>query len=452
MVAAMAMVFLAVFGALAVGFYAATNTSAQVASNERRVVQASLAAESGMDFMRFQLAQVVIPHGTPLNQIFPSVCSQLITRLGPSANFAGKPIVAGGLFMYLPYGNGQYVTLDSSGNRFRAILQNMGQKLRVRVIGFGSDGITQRIVQMDYDLAQRASAIFDYGVASRGKIVTGGSSRIKGATDPAKGSVLSTCTTDPIPVTIKGKEVSGDISVTNPNATIVVNGASVGGTTDPAEIFGKHVHKGVDEPEFPTIDVTSFMPYVTNTYNTAGNNNNHVTLVNCRIPANTNPTFAGGCTIQGVLYVETPNVVTFRGNADIQGVIITPNSPSGTLATNRLDFSGSVSASGVESLPPEFGDLRKLTGSFVLAPGFEVDFSGNFGTVNGSIIGSRITMTGSAEGTIMGSIINLDNTEMDVTGSSEVVIASTGTSDYPAGVFFSSTYAPLPDTYEEVKP
>jgi hypothetical protein len=52
----------------------------------------------------------------------------------------------------------------------------------------------------------------------------------------------------------------------------------------------------------------------------------------------------------------------------------------------------------------------------------------------------------------MGSIVNLTNNPLTLNGSSEIIIASTGTTDYPAGVFFSSRYAALPDTYEEVKP
>jgi hypothetical protein len=61
-------------------------------------------------------------------------------------------------------------------------------------------------------------------------------------------------------------------------------------------------------------------------------------------------------------------------------------------------------------------------------------------------------MSGNAGGTVMGSVITLTDTPLSLNGSSEIVIASTGTTEYPAGVFFSSRYAALPDTYEEVKP
>ncbi len=253
--------------------------------------------------------------------------------------------------------------------------------------------------------------------------------------------------TDPVPVSIQGKEVSGDISITsNTGSVSIKSGASVGGTTNLSDIYANHVHTGVNAPEFPTIDTDAYKAYATNTY--AGGNS----LNNCVIPPNTNPHFTGGVTITGVLYVQTPNRVTFGGNVSIQGVIVVQNNPTGDITTNQLNFNGNVSATGVDTLPDTYGNLRKLTGSFILAPDFAVSLTGNFGTVNGSIVASQTSMTGNATGTVMGSVINMDNNLMTVSGSSEIIIASTGTTNYPAGVYFSSRYAPLPDTYDEVQP
>jgi hypothetical protein len=39
---------------------------------------------------------------------------------------------------------------------------------------------------------------------------------------------------------------------------------------------------------------------------------------------------------------------------------------------------------------------------------------------------------------------------MDITGSSDIVIAATGTTNYPTGVTFGVKYVPLPDTYAEL--
>ena len=37
-------------------------------------------------------------------------------------------------------------------------------------------------------------------------------------------------------------------------------------------------------------------------------------------------------------------------------------------------------------------------------------------------------------------------------GDADIIIASTGTSQYPAGVTFGAYYRPLPDTYAEIVP
>jgi hypothetical protein len=347
----------------------------------------------------------------------------------------------------IPGAADSYIALDTAGARFRAIITNHGQKVRVKVIGrYGSTEVG-RGVQMDYALAEKASSIFDFGVASRGKVTVDGQSRVRGATDPTKGSILSTTMSDPTPVVATGKEVSGDISITNPNGNVTIGSStSVGGTNNLATIYAEHIHKGVPEPEFPTLDVSAFLTYATNTY-TGGS-----TIINAVIPPNTNPTFAGGATLQGVIVLQSPNTVTFRGNCNLQGVIVVENDSPGDLSTNILDFRGSINASGVETLPEEFGDLRKLTGAVIIAPNFHTKFSGNFGEINGHIMSSKFTFDGNASGTIKGSIINLDDNAMLVKGSSEIIIASTGTTNYPAGVFFSSHYVPLPDTYEEVQP
>src|ERR1051325_2477999 len=124
------------------------------------------------------------------------------------------------------------------------------------------------------------------------------------------------------------KVVSGDISITNPNGNVTTSG-SVGGSSDSNDIQTNHVHKGVDEPEFPTVDTSMFIPYATNLY-TPGKG----TYSNIRIPPNTNPSFNGGAVLKGVIYIQQPNQVTFNGNASIQGVIVTDtDKQAGNLST-----------------------------------------------------------------------------------------------------------------------
>lgn len=444
--AVLAMLFLVLFSTLALGFYSAVNTAAIVSENDHRGVTAAMSAESGMEFVRYQMSQLNIPHGTPQAQIFSTVYDQLSTLLNGTSNLSGGSIATTGTLISIPAVSTNYISLDSNGAQFRCTLEDLGQKIRVTVWGRGQDAKVLRALQMKYDLAQKASDIFNYGVASKGTVTTDGLSQIVGATDPTRGSVLSTNMTDPTPVTINGQVVSGDISIANPTGNVAFSGASIGGTTDPTTILADHIHSGVISPQFPTIDTDAFKAYATSNY-VSGRN-----LVNKIIPPGKNPTFAAGATIRGVLYIKAPNVVTFNGNVDIQGVIVVENAAPGDITTNQINFNGNATAKGVETLPASYGNLRQLTGSFILAPNFSLSITGDFGSINGSIIADQISMTGNATGTIKGSVINNADNPMYVNGASDIIIASTGTTNYPAGVFFSSRYVPLADTYEEVHP
>src|SRR5688572_31399751 len=58
---AIAMIFMVLIGALAIGFYATITTSTAVSQNDQKGARALIAAESGVQFMRLQLARVKIP-------------------------------------------------------------------------------------------------------------------------------------------------------------------------------------------------------------------------------------------------------------------------------------------------------------------------------------------------------------------------------------------------------
>jgi len=331
------------------------------------------------------------------------------------------------------------------------------------VDGTVGTGNVMKAIQIQYQKANDAGAILDYGVASAGTVATAGATYIQGATDPTKGSVLSADMTNLTPITIAGKAVSGDVSIVNPSGSITVSGASVGGTNDPTKIPA-HLHVGVPNPTFPWIDTTPFSAYSTNAWalgtGTIGGSN---TLTNVTIPPNTNPNFTGNTTINGVLNIMSPNVVTFRGNATVNGVIVTDTSGTYSATQNRLVFGGSVTATALSALPttnPAYNaNLVKLTGSFILAPNYAVSMSGDFGTVGGSIVVGTITMSGNATGTVQGSLIAMhDNSgtgsssSVYLSGSSDIIISSTGTTNYPTGMSFGNDFTPLPGTYTEVTP
>jgi hypothetical protein len=448
MASVLAMLYLVLFSTLAIGFYAATTTLAETSTNYRRIAEAQNAAEAGMQFMRYQLAMMDIPATTPQNQLFSAVFNQLAAGLNNTGNLAGGTISSDGTTIYVPGNTSQTIALDANNTCFRARVFQNGPQLRVIVNGYSSTGL-KRSVQLDYNIAQRASAIFDYGVASKSAISMNGNVSITGLTNPAAGSVLSATYSTNTPLTMIGNcSISGDVSLVNPNGNVSISSSSsVAGSSNPAT-YASHIHDGVEMPEFPTIDTSLFAPYATT--NLTDSKPKAKSFSNIRIKANTNPSFAANTTITGVVYIETPNQVSFAGNLTLQGVVVVQNNPTGNTGTNSITFGGNVSMSGVQTLPASFGGLRQLTGAAILAPDFAVNFSGNFGSISGSIIASKMSFSGNAGGTVTGSVINLDDTAMTFSGNDTIKIQSQGTNNYPAGVIFGSDYVPLPDTYLEI--
>jgi hypothetical protein len=469
--ALLAMLFLVLMSAVSLGFFATTSMSVQVSGNEARAQRAMVAADAGAQFVRYHLWDLTIPPFTQEENLMNEVYNQLADRLDGTTNLVlAHPLDdpdATGAVVEMPDANtielpggGKFIDLGN-GQKFRARLTRVGKKVRVRVFGaYKPAGTTTaavtsaRGIQLDFDVAEKASSIFDYGLAARGKVSTGGSTWVKGATDASKGSVMSAAI-DPLnpTVTLSGRGISGSVSYIEGSAQPSIHpSTSVGGTSNQTEIWDDYVATLTEPPLFPAVDVSLFDTYATNVYDPAESTSPYV---NMRIPAGTNPSFGDGDVILGILFIEMPNVVTFSGKVNIQGMIVADPNGTTDLTANAIHFSGTGGTKqGVGSLPAgdaRFDGLRDLTGSFILAPETAVTITGNFGAVNGSIVADKISVTGSAWVDVKGSLITLDDASaLSVWGSGDIVISSTGTNNYPAGLRFGSNYYPVPGSYVEV--
>ena len=343
----MAMLFLVLFSTLAVGFFTASSTSSQISGNNRSLSLAQSAAEAGTQYLRYRLYKMVINPTLPDSALMDAIAADLNTQINQGAVMNGGVVTNSGGTIYIPSSTGWSTVDGGLGTKFRAKIEQSGKFLIVTVDGTVGTGNVMKAIQIQYQKANDAGAILDYGVAAAGTVATAGATYIQGATDPTKGSVLSADMTNLTPITIAGKAVSGDVSIVNPSGSITVSGASVGGTNDPTKIPA-HLHVGVPNPTFPWIDTTPFSVYATNSWTlgtgTIGGSN---TITNVTIPPNTNPKFTGNPTINGVLNIMSPNVVTFKGNATINGVIVTDTSGSYNASQNQIVFGGSVTATAL---------------------------------------------------------------------------------------------------------
>jgi len=322
-----------------------------------------------------------------------------------------------------------------------------------------------RSVGINFALANGASAFFDYGIAARGPIRMTGNASVEGYNEPAEARCLSATYSTTEVFDLTGNcGIQGGLSVANPDGYVKLTGnvdiagqRFIGSNTitkqmvdeDPSAYPGFSM--GTGEVEFPEVDPTVFEPFATTVVDASTNTSGNKTFTNIRIKANTNKTFAGNINLNGVIFIEQPNRIHFSGNVNITGVIVTQDAGDGAYESNTLKFTGNLSARGVEELPdtPEFSQLRQMPGSFILAPGFGCEFTGNFGTVNGTIAADKFKWTGNASGVVRGSVISYSDDEFKLTGNSRIRIDRSGTPDVPPGFNTQTTFRPMPDSYVE---
>ncbi|HNX27240.1 MAG TPA: hypothetical protein PKK48_07520, partial [Phycisphaerae bacterium] len=299
----------------------------------------------------------------------------------------------------------------------------------------GTYGTTTRVITLGYNRdAGSRSPIFDYGFSSQGALRMTGVSTITGKNDPSESKVfMASGITDEIIKLMGTATIGGDVFSVNPDSYITDAGTncSVGGAYGSA--ISDHLYNGVDNIPLPTIDITPFLSGVSFTSVTSSTNTSGVTLSNIQVKAGTNPNFSG-CTINGVIYIEAPNKVTFSGQSYITGVIVTQQGTSDS--SSVISFTGGGYISSPENLPDTaaYSTVRSLPGTALLAPGFSVKFTGNMSAMSGTMAADNFSFSGSGSMDVKGSIICYKDGEMvTITGSQTILIDKSGDQSTPPG-------------------
>ncbi len=446
------MIFVLIFSTLAVSMATLSGTNTQLASNQHKVGCALASAESGLEVTRFWLSRIIIPSSTSRCNYFSTINSALQNDL--STNYISNVYtVCDGSTITIPS-----VTLGSAqGQSFHAVITPLPTSYDPNVIHVdvtGVHGSITRTISVDYVFGPRPDTIFDYGVATKGSLSLAGNAEIEGPNNVSVDSdVYIASESSTLALTMKGNSaIGGSVKVGNPHATTDLGSrASIGGETGEGAL--NNVFIGADQPEFPTPDPGYFEQYVQNVFDPATDTSTDLILENIRIPPDTNPTFSGNITLNGVIYIETPNVVTFSGGTTITGIIVGNGSEEDNSGTNQIIFRGSVDSSPVSSLPdePQFTDIKDETGTFIVAPGFSLSFGGNFNALalTGAIAGNGIEFFGNAGGSINGSIIDYSSGTMTVTGNSDVYFNPSSTTEIPSGFLTSIGLQYDPGSYVE---
>jgi hypothetical protein len=441
----LAMLYLVLFSSLAIGFYASVNTAVQVANNEQQAAKAMLAAESGLHFIRYHLAAVSIPPRTQPANMMAELYKDLQAHIVGTKNLTGNTIAMVDNKILIPAAPNGYIPLDPAGkSEFKVTILQNGSDVICRINGrYGITNFSNRSMTLDFKRQSYPPSVFDFAIASRGRVVMskGAITGVNGVSNDNIATIMSIKPTSPA-ISVTGGYIGGDLHVIA-DGLAQVNGGTVAGTNSPITIVTNHTHVS-EPPDFPEVDTGLFTPYV------QGNYKNGNVLKNVRIPANTNPQFSGGATIQGILYIESPNTVSFRGNVDLQGFIIFEN--KGNSSNNVIDMRGNFSQSPLPTAP-EFDPLRSISGIAVLAPTASMVISGSVDSyLKGNVILGKFNNAGSADWTIEnGSLLTFDEGDAAVFSGKTVKFKSIGKNAKPSkGLLYSEHYLPVADTYKEI--
>ena len=465
------MLYLVLFATLALGFYASTTTQTQVVANDSNGSRATLAAETGIDFVRYNLMQVSIPAMTSEANLMQEVYNDLVPLLNGSGNMRDDQgnmrtisINAALNEIQIPSGTNQYISLQSgAGPRFRATITQDGRNLVVRTYG-NSGASSSRAgslngMELTFKTEQFPGTLFKNGMASKGTVMLDGV-RVVNGIPASMASVMSTLdAANAITIgsgnTTNPGGISGTITGIAGRNPVIRTGATVSGTANVTTILNTHTTfvPAAAAPEIPTADTTVYRPFATNTYVPGSLYYENIVIE----PSATAITFAAGTVIKGVVYIKQPNIVNFNGNVEITGVIVSANNGLGVAGvTNTITFSGNGgSKAGVQSLPndPQFVGLKALGGGpFIVAPQFQVNMTGNFGSVNGHVVADGVTITGSSNATFTGSAIALNPAKsLRVGGSATLTFTEDPLLGY-AGLRFREKLYPDAATYKDFRP
>ena len=439
-----AMIFVLIFSALAVSMATMSGTNVQLASNHHKVDCALGSAASGLEVQRHWLTPVTMPASTPVNKYFSTIMNTLEYNL--DANSITNIILKKNLGTISP------VTLDSTtGQTFSGQMRISDSNSSVlEVFATGGDAQITRTIKVDFDIEPYKWPIFNYGLATKGPLNYTGNPRTTGVTAAWEADIYIESSGSDTALSVGGNtNFDGDIMIGNPDADAIFGGDIMIDGDNGQTAIDNHVFIGVDPVEFPEPDTARFGIYadgitIDSSTDIASTPN---PLVNVTIAANTNPTFTKGKQIQGILLIESPNVVTFD-NVDLQGIIVAEGDVEADPVTDRIDVMGNF-ASGPYPAGAEFDAIRAEEGSSIVAPGFAMSFQGNFSTLEGVVAVSGVHFSGNVAAQIKGTIINYSDQPMVVEGNASMNFDREASTKVPAGFDTHRVLTYDPSSYDE---
>jgi hypothetical protein len=442
--AVLAMLFMILFATLAIGFVALIGSSTQISHNDAESARTMLAAESAMQFARYHLARIDIEKDANPEKTFDNLYAALAARLNGTINMASHnptrtleadgtwvidiPGRSGGAFNHIDFGGG--IGLG------RISIRMKDQALDVRAYGTPAAlSAVRRGIQYDFEETQALWTIPGPGVLTRSPIEIGNGAKIFG------GDVTSaTASTAVASMSMTGgSKIGGDF--------YYVDGALPPTFSNGAKLDGEVIRLD-DPPSFPVVDTSAFEQFVParsaapgpkvitrdNIDSFASNHN----FINIRIKANnTGSTIAFGNSqnLYGVIWVETPNRISFGGGGRLTAIIVTDNGTVIAPGGNRLTLDNGVRMYPLSQLDPadftagtwaaeRLDELKAMKTPLILAPRFELVLAGGLRTYEGAMVADAFDISNGYKGTIAGALIGLGEGGFRMMGGGQVDFAA----------------------------
>ena len=445
-----AMIFVVIFSTLGLAMLASSSTNMRASSNHREGNRAFESAQSGLEVVRYLFEGLSVSGLTSPENRVVALYNKLLDRIidtemsGISAKYDSDENVIELCDVYLDYSTGKSFSCQISQSATDDMV------MVTSITGFSKE--VSRSLRVNFAFEEDTDAIFDFGIATRGPLYMSGQAVVEGINLAVESDVY-------IEADVAGDEfvignqasVGGDVHIVEEYGTFDIGSkSSIGGET--GEAAADHVEVGTDPVTFPETTIDYFRTFATGDVITSETNiSTYDTLDNVIIAADTNPTFSSDLTINGVLFIEQPNNVTFAAHVDVYGIIVGESEEGVSSSSNSIDFAGQVECFDVSSLEgEEFALISLETGTFIMAPGFSVDFSGQSNVINGAMAVAGARFTGQAGGTINGSIINYSDEPVVLQGQGSLSFDRYGSSEVPAGFIPVLTLSYGADSYSEV--
>lgn len=437
----LSMLLLLLTASLAAALATGTSLELRKSDNLQQVHKARLAAESGMALMTHTLKNIELAPGVRDQDMLDALAVALQADMNGTGNLQGNQVTQYGSVVSVPS-----IALEDGSSFSASIYLDDASTVRLAVEGTcpGNAGVSiSRTLMMEFNCGSKSPGL-TYGVYSKGPITIEQNFDYQGANTPEEASMYTEASSGYAVSIGHNGYIDGDIDLKDPFGAV-----SLGMNT----VVKGDVNVGVPPSPIPEVDPSVFIPFATNTM-TGSTPTQNCTLTNLRIPAGMNPTFKNNVTLKGVIYIEAPNYVYFKNNVTVAGVIVTDDAGD-VSGTSKIYFKNNLDISGVDTLPDtsEFRTLRTMTGSAILAPGFDLEFKNNFSTMSGTIACEQLLLKNNLDATIYGALIIYGDGGLTFKNNASITIDRSGLEGMPSGLAYSGVTIFLvnPDSYQELQ-